>query len=178
MWPLPMMHWTLPYMPTPPPRHQTPAPCPLDSRHGTSHTQKSRHWILRPSPPASGIWWRSLEISSNMFTLGPPPRWWPPLNHIWLASGLYPSYWNALLLIKFLWFELKLSIYLFNYKAIKIITDSVSGTADRFDLFAKYWLPWNLLILTPSRSSLAHNASASPLLTMYGTPRQSRSSLH
>ena len=52
MLPLPIMHWNSLYIPP-----------PLDIRHGT--------------PPASDIWWPSLETCSDLFTSGPlPNQYW------------------------------------------------------------------------------------------------------
>ena len=54
-------------------------------------------WI--PYPPATEIWWWSLETCSNFFTWEPTPSCTPVLTssggH---RGGRYASYWNAVLL--------------------------------------------------------------------------------
>ena len=45
-------------------------------------------------PPRRAIWWSSLETSSNLVTLGPPPPcWYPEMKHIRLvqAGGTHPT---------------------------------------------------------------------------------------
>ena len=56
MWPLPMMHWTSLYRPTP---LYGPQLCP--------HPVQDPG----PSPPASDIWWSRLDICSNLCTWRP-----------------------------------------------------------------------------------------------------------
>ena len=51
-------------------------------------------WDLR-DPPASAIWWPSLETYSNRVTSGPHQCW--HLVHTFGSSGRYASHWNAFL---------------------------------------------------------------------------------
>ena len=66
-------------------------PFPLP-RHPLSQTSD-----LGP-PPATDIWWSSLETCSNSFPCGPTPTTPPHLCwHLVVPSGRYASHWNAVL---------------------------------------------------------------------------------
>ena len=82
IWPLPMINWTKLYR-------------ALDIRPRTHP---------KPSPPASDIWWPSLETCSNLFISGcPHPQEWHLVlaigAHTVSASDQYACYLNAFLFL-------------------------------------------------------------------------------
>ena len=114
MWPLPTMHWTLPYftislykgLPAPVPQQtwdlsvQGPLPQPLPACDIWWSGLKTCPNFFTWGPPASDIWWPRLETFSKLFTWGPSPTsadmWWT-VKHIRLGSGRYGSYGNVFL---------------------------------------------------------------------------------
>ena len=74
---------------------------PLDIRPGTPNPP-SRHQTWRP--PATDIWWSSLETCSNLLIWGPRASARHLVvdieAHIVSTSRRYSSYWNAFLFIK------------------------------------------------------------------------------